>query len=272
MIQFPNAKVNIGLYVTEKRSDGLHNIQTLFFPIKLTDVLEITRENGNNHAEFINSGLAVDGKKEDNLCIKAYRLLSKDFSIPAVRIHLHKIIPFGAGLGGGSSDAAYVLKGLNQFFKLNISSDLLKQYAQKLGSDCAFFIENQTSIGVEKGNVLSPFEINLSNYFMVIVHPQIHVSTKEAYSQVTPQIPAISLDIALKMPISEWKNHIYNDFEKSIFPQYPEIESIKQQLYNSGAIYASMTGSGSAVFGIFEQKPKLQTLFQSYFYWEGECE
>ncbi len=256
MISFPNAKLNIGLYVTDKRPDGYHNIETLFFPTKLCDVLEII-ENKQSNKPYIwsDSGIKIDAKPEENLCIKALNLIKQDFEIPPVKIHLHKVIPFGAGLGGGSSDAAFTLKMLNEMFELGISNSKLAQYASILGADCAFFIYNTPHTAKGIGNELTPYSINLNGYYLMLIKPEVHISTPEAYRGISPKFPDTPLTQQLKLPISEWKNVIKNDFEDSVFPNHPKIKSIKTDMYNAGAIYASMTGSGAAVFGIFENEP-----------------
>ncbi len=269
MICFPNAKINIGLHVTEKRPDGYHNIETLFYPTKLYDVIEIL-ENKSSNEPYIwsSSGIEIDGKAENNLCIKALLLLKQDFNIPPVKIHLHKVIPFGAGLGGGSADAAFTLVTLNEMFELNISKEKLIGYASKIGADCAFFILNTPCIATGIGDILNPFNLDLKNKYLVLVKPDIHISTPEAYSGITPYIPEIGLKEKLNMPIENWKKSIVNDFENSVFPNHATIEDIKNTLYNKGAIYASMTGSGAAVFGIFDTKPHLT--FSEYFCWSEQ--
>lgn len=264
MICFPNAKINIGLNITEKRLDGFHNIETIFYPIELCDMLEFVVS---DKISFENSGLTIDGDADNNLCIKAYNLLKKDFSLPELRIHLHKIIPFGAGLGGGSADAAFMLNALNSYFELNLSASELKKYASSIGSDCAFFIENKPSFANEKGDNLQEIKLNLKDYLIVIVKPNIHVPTAVAYSKVKPAIPSTSLKDSINLPIEEWKYNIKNDFEESIFAVYPEIKSIKENLYKQGAIYASMSGSGSSVYGIFHKKENPEITFPDYFIW-----
>ncbi|GAF02538.1 4-(cytidine 5'-diphospho)-2-C-methyl-D-erythritol kinase [Saccharicrinis fermentans] len=258
MICFPNAKVNIGLYVTEKRDDGYHNIETLFFPIQLKDVLEII-ENEDSQDDFVwsNSGILVDAKPEDNLCVKALMLLKQDYNIPPVKMHLHKVIPFGAGLGGGSADAAFTLTTLNEMFGLGISLDKLHQYAASLGADCAFFIDNRPCMASGIGDVLTPFDMDLKGYHLLLVKPNVHVSTPEAYGGITPGYPEVDLKDQLNLPVDQWKGGIGNDFESSVFPKYPSIGELKAMMYAEGAMYASMTGSGAAVFGLFAEKPQV---------------
>ncbi len=266
MICFPNAKINIGLHVTEKRSDGYHNLETLFYPTKLYDVIEIV-ENKSSQEPYLwsSSGINIEGNAENNLCIKALNLLKQDFDIPPVKIHLHKVVPFGAGLGGGSADAAFTLTTLNEMFNLKISNEKLIEYASKIGADCAFFILNTPCIATGIGDVLNPVDIDLKGKYLLLVKPDIHISTPEAYSGVTPKIPDVKLEEILQQPINNWKNTVVNDFEASVFPNHQEIKNIKDKMYSSGATYASMTGSGAAVFGIFEEKPSVS--FPEYFCW-----
>lgn len=256
MIVFPNAKINIGLNVVEKRQDGFHNIESIFYPIfHLKDILEIVlnTDNDNNEVLFSSSGIPIPGNNNENLCVKAYQLLRADFNIPSVKIHLHKVIPIGAGLGGGSSDAAFTLKLLNALFILNLSEEKLIAYAQKLGSDCAFFIKNKSVYAYNKGDEFKDINLNLDNYKIEVVFPNIHVSTKEAYDGIIIRKRDMDLREQLKLPINYWKNVIKNDFEASIFSKYKMIEQTKLALYKQGAIYVSMTGSGSAVYGIFHK-------------------
>lgn len=267
MIAFPNAKINIGLNITEKRTDGFHNIETIFYPIGISDILEINKSD----KDFIynNSGLSVEnGKLESNLCYKAYQLLNKDFQLPNINLHLHKIIPFGSGLGGGSSDASFTLKALNELFHLKLDNFQLKRYAEQIGSDCAIFIDNKPAYATERGNKLEFIDLNLKGYYIVLVHPAIHVNTGLAYSKSKPKKTEIKLNELIKKPIQEWKDFIFNDFESIIFPDHPEIKHIKNRLYNSGAVYAAMSGSGSSVYGIFEKDIDEQNLFKEYFSWK----
>ncbi len=252
MIVFPNAKINIGLHVVSKRPDGYHNLETVFYPVKLSDALEMA-ETGKTDITF--SGLPVEGASQDNLVIKAYNLLKKDFELPSVQFYLHKVIPTGAGLGGGSSDAAFTLKMLNNYFNLGLPFDKLKEYAVRLGADCTFFIENKPAYAIGIGDQLRPIELDLSAYRIVIVKPDVSVSTIQAYKNIVPAQPLFSLTELSSVPVEEWKYKVVNDFEKSIFPQYPEIREWKETLYEWGALYASMSGSGSAVFGIFRHLP-----------------
>ena len=257
MICFPNAKINLGLHIISKRTDGYHNIETVFYPVNLCDALEII-PTAEGKTTFTQTGIPIEGKPEDNLVLKAYNLLEKDFDLPEIAIYLRKEIPVGAGLGGGSSDSAFMIKLLNDFANLKLSVEQMEAYAIQIGADCPFFIQNQPVFAEGTGNVFSPVNLSLQGYRLVIVKPDVSVSTKEAYAQVKPQQPAVSLKEIIRLPINEWKNHLNNGFEPGVFAQYPEIEEAKQRLYAEGAIYASMSGSGSAVFGIFDKEVKLK--------------
>lgn len=251
MITFPNAKINLGLRILEKRSDGFHNLETCYYPIGWKDGLEFVES---KKTQFSDSGIIIPGNREDNICLKAYKLFKKDFQLPNLCIHLHKAIPVGAGLGGGSSDATHTLMFLNEQYNLMLEEDLLCIYAEQLGSDCAFFVQNQPAMGFNKGEELKPIDVNLTGKYAIVVYPAVHVSTAEAYAGIIPSIPESSLeDILLNVPLEEWREHVFNDFEPAIFEKHPLLESIKTKMYNSGAIFASMTGSGSAIFGIFNE-------------------
>lgn len=254
MITFPNAKINLGLSITEKRPDGYHNLETIFYPLPIEDALEVTEKPSAPQKYSLNiSGIELEGDLDSNLVVKAYRLLEKDFPLPSIEIHLHKNIPSGAGLGGGSADAAFMLRLLNEQFQLNLSHSQLEDYAAQLGADCAFFIQNKPTYAEGIGNIFSPISLSLSGYQYVLVKPNIFVSTRSAFSQITPHKPSRSVKDIIQLPIEEWKENLHNDFENSVFPQFPAIRQIKQQLYEHQAIYASMSGSGSSVFGIFSQ-------------------
>lgn len=254
MIVFPNAKINIGLFVTEKRQDGFHNLETVFYPVELSDILEIGHSEGEEGSyTFCNTGIEVGGDAEHNLIIKAYRLLAAEHHLPAVSVHLHKVIPFGAGLGGGSADAAFMLKALNDYFDLKLSDVQLAGYAATLGSDCAFFIRNCPAFASGRGELLEEISLSLKDYRMVIMKPDFGVSTAEAYAGIRPQAATFNLRQLVHLPIEEWKEVVKNDFEKNVFAKYPVLARLKQQLYDAGAIYASMSGSGSALYGLFEQ-------------------
>jgi 4-diphosphocytidyl-2-C-methyl-D-erythritol kinase len=251
MILFPNAKINLGLRIKEKRQDGYHSIETILIPVALCDVLEFIEE-GKRQTTLTLTGIELDTEIEDNLVIKAWKIMNRKFKIPAVSIHLHKVIPIGAGLGGGSADAAFMLKGLNEHFKCGCGIDELKVLAGELGSDCPFFITNTSSLGTGRGEKLEAIDIPIINYEILLVKPDIHIPTKEAYSGIVPMIPPESLKTLIQTPVEEWCNTIINDFETVVFNKYPVIRSIKNKLLELGAVYASMTGSGSAVYGIFK--------------------
>ncbi|MDR2692108.1 MAG: 4-(cytidine 5'-diphospho)-2-C-methyl-D-erythritol kinase [Dysgonamonadaceae bacterium] len=252
MICFPNAKINLGLHIVSERPYGYHNIETVFYPIPLCDVLEIV-PSGTGKTAFSQTGIPVGGSPGDNLVMRAFHLLKNDFDLPEIAVYLRKRIPFGAGLGGGSSDAAFMLKLLNDFAGLGLSAGQMEEYAGRLGADCPFFIRNKPVFAEGVGDIFSPVNISLKGYYLVLVKPDIHVLTKEAYAGVTPGQPLSRLTEMIRLPLEEWKNHIVNDFEEGIFARYPTIGAIKQSLYNQGAIYAAMSGSGSSVFGIFER-------------------
>lgn len=271
MISFPNAKINLGLNIIEKRPDGFHNLETIFYPIPLTDVLEIlvaeTTISGKVAIEV--SGTDIPGLAEENLCVRAYRMLDADFQLPAVRIFLHKLTPMGAGLGGGSADGAYTLRMLNQLFNLALTDEILCTYAERLGSDCAFFIKNRASLGTGKGNLLAPIPLDLKGYYIVLVKPDVFVSTAEAYAGIQPSKPTVSVAEMIAKPIETWKEMLVNDFEASIFDKHPAIRNVKYKLYQNGALYAAMSGSGSSVFGIFQAEVHLKELFSDCFYWDS---
>jgi 4-diphosphocytidyl-2-C-methyl-D-erythritol kinase len=258
MITFPNCKINLGLRILRKRSDGYHDLETVFYPLSFYDVLEVVRGN----SSFTTSGLSLNGNTTDNLCLKAYELLKKDFpSLPSLQIYLHKNIPIGAGLGGGSADAAFTLQLLNKKFSLGLSNESLLQYALQLGSDCPFFIVNKPSFAGSRGEELLPVQVDLSSYNIILVNPGIQVSTAKAFSGIVPAVPVKSVKDIVQQPISTWKEELVNDFETTTFPQYPEIQKIKEELYNKGAFYAAMSGSGSSVYGIFLKEKEVQLSF-----------
>lgn len=266
MISFPPCKINLGLHVVAKRPDGYHTIETCFYPVPWTDVLEIIPSE--DQTIFTSSGISIPGSARDNLCLKAYHLLREKFELPPVKIHLHKVVPIGAGLGGGSSDAAHALRLLNTIFNLQLSNVQLKAYALQLGSDCPFFIYDQPMLGSGRGEELSLVKKKLSGKFIVIVKPDLHISTAEAYNNVKPAATAKPIkDIIEKSPMQNWHEELRNDFEDSIFQKYPKLNELKKEFYHHGAIYASMSGSGSAVFGIFEKEIDLPV--QEGTYWSG---
>lgn len=265
MIVFPNAKINIGLRITEKRPDGFHNIQSCFYPIGWSDVLEL---HDSTEFSFRSSGIPIPGS--GNLCSKAYELIRADYPLPPIALHLLKSIPIGAGLGGGSSDAAFTIKSLNSHFKIGLSEEEQRNYARKLGSDCAFFISNTPTYCTGKGDEFHDTTIRLTGKKIVLIYPNLHISTAEAYSGVKPARPKVDLHLALEQPLSTWKDTIFNDFESSLFPRYPVLNELKNLLYDEGAIYASMTGSGSTVYGIFEKEIQLSNKFGDFAVWKGE--
>lgn len=270
MIIFPNSKINLGLFVKEKRPDSYHNIETVFYPIAFCDVLEIVRASKDTSLHV--SGLDVHSDAKDNLCMKAYKLLKENFdSVGPVAIHLLKNIPIGSGLGGGSSNAVHTLKILNNLFDLQLSNDTLTDMARELGSDCAFFVENKPLLAYEKGDVFEDVSLSLKGYYIVVVVPPVSVHTAMAYSKVGTQKNRESLKNIMALPIESWQDELYNDFEYPIFEMYPDIRKVKEKLYKAGAVYASMSGSGSAVYGIFIDKPEIGKKFNKSLVWQGKC-
>ncbi len=265
MVCFPNAKINLGLNIVAKRPDGYHDIETIFYPIACQDVLECVPS---EHYQLNVSGIALDSPQEDNIVTKAYRLLEKYHpEVKPCSLYLQKNIPCGAGLGGGSSDAAFLLKLVNEAQALNIPMETLEEYASSLGADCRFFLGNKAVFAEGKGDVFTGINLSLKGYYLVLVKPDIHVSTAEAYAGVIPVRPEQSLLQIIQQPIHTWKEKMLNDFERSLFNKYPEIKQIKDELYAQGALYASMSGSGSSVYGIFPQEVHLQHVFNSHYYW-----
>lgn len=260
MVTFPNAKINIGLNITERRADGYHNLESIFYPIAIHDVVEVIQA---SELQLTASGLEIPGNLKDNLCMKAYLLMAKDYRLPAVHIHLHKHIPIGAGLGGGSSDAAFFIRLISDKFKLGLTDEQMEDYCRFLGADCAFFIRNRSVFAFSKGDEFKPADLDLSSYFIVLVMPHVQISTSEAYRGIKPAKPQIHLPEHIRLPVTEWKNAVRNDFEESIFKNHPSIRGVKASLYEAGALYASMSGTGSAVYGIFSEKVKLTGLEKS---------
>jgi 4-diphosphocytidyl-2-C-methyl-D-erythritol kinase len=267
MITYPNAKINLGLNIVEKRPDGYHNLETVFYPINLQDALEVNDLEGEGEYALKISGTPIEGELDNNLVVKAYRLLKKDFpNMGSINIHMYKHIPTGAGLGGGSADAAFMLKLLNEKFKLNLSIEKLEEYAAILGADCAFFIQNKPVFASGIGNIFEEINLSLKGYYLVLVKPDIFVSTKDAFANIIPMKPNHSLKEIIRMPVETWRATMKNDFEDSVFKKFPEIAAIKDKLYDMGAIYASMSGSGSSVFGIFrEQVDHVDEVFNGCF-------
>lgn len=264
MVVFPNAKINLGLNVVARRPDKFHDIVTCFYPLKLHDVLEVIEGTGKK-SSFTASGIEIPGKPEENLCMKAYKMLRKDYQLPNVDMHLHKVIPIGAGLGGGSADAAFTIEALNELFQLFLDASLLEDYAAQLGSDCAFFIRNKPVLAFERGDVFGSVKISLEGKKLLLIYPGIHVSTAEAYSQINPAQPEESVKEILEgEPIENWREKLVNDFEASVFSLHPELGQLKEQLYQAGALYASMSGSGSAVFGIFDAESNTREILTHY--------
>lgn len=257
MLAFANAKINLGLQVTAKRTDGYHDLETVFYPVKINDVIEISDA---AETSFVSAGLEIPGSSLDNLCLKAYRALQVDFNLPPQRVTLLKNIPIGAGLGGGSSDAAFLVKLLNDKFGLGLSSLEMENYVRPLGADCAFFIENKPVFAKGKGDEFSPVAVDLSLYEIVVVKPDVHVSTPDAYQGIIPSNPPNSVKDSIHLPVKDWKGCVFNNFEKTVFDKYPQIGLLKEQLYHNGAIFALMSGSGSSVFGIFDKEVRLEGL------------
>jgi len=271
MIVFPKAKINLGLRITEKRADGYHNIETMFYPVGLCDVLEfVVSDSARGNDDITVSGLHVDIRPEDNIVIKAVKRLREAYSFPFLHIHLHKAIPSGAGLGGGSSDAACMLKSLNRHFNLAISDNVLKSIALETGSDCPFFINGEPSFATGRGEILQPAGPVLSGYYLLLLNPGIGINTSEAYRKCSPMAPSSSLLRLSEFKIQEWKDHIFNDFEEYAFRKHPIIKYIKHGLYESGALFSLMSGSGSSVYGIFPGKPEtVPQWLKDMKIWEG---
>ena len=269
MVDFPNAKINLGLHITERRPDGFHNLESVFCAIDYCDVLEIQPEKS---LQFSSSGLEIPPSTSGNLCLQAYRLLQEEFDLPPVHIHLHKVIPIGAGLGGGSADAAFTLKMLKQLFDLKLRPEQLEEYARQLGSDCPFFIRNESRFCEGTGDIFTPCHLPLQDYKAHVVYPGIHVSTAEAYRGINPKKADTNLRQSLQQEaVDNWKTFLVNDFEQVIFPRYPELIKIKEQLYEAGALYVAMSGSGSCIYGIFEASSSYQgeNLPSNYTYWQA---
>ena len=260
MINFPIAKINLGLNVVEKRPDGYHNLQTVFYPVPIKDALEVQVMNeafpSDYDCDLKVTNITIEGDEQRNLVVRAYQLLKQDFpTLPRIHTHLWKGIPTQAGMGGGSSDCAYMLLLLNQQFHLGLTDEQLMQYAAKLGADCAFFILSRPCYAEGIGEKLQPIDLSLSGYYIAVVRPDIPVPTKEAFSRIHPHYPAQNCREMVKQPVETWRDTLINDFEESVFALHPEIGAIKQQLYDMGATYAAMSGSGSALFGLFEEQP-----------------
>jgi 4-diphosphocytidyl-2-C-methyl-D-erythritol kinase len=270
MIVFPKAKINLGLRITGKRPDGYHDIETLFYPVSLSDALEFVVSAEPLEKDILTvTGINTGSDPEDNLVIKTARKLREKYSFPLLKIHLHKVIPVGAGLGGGSSDAAHLLKAINSYFGLFIDEQNLKATALEMGSDCPFFIDDIPAFASGRGEILKPIRPVLTGYSLLLLNPGIGINTREAYQNCRPEHPSTSLLQLIDRPVTEWKELIINDFEDYAFKRYPLIGDIKKELYNSGAIFSSMSGSGSTVYGIFTEKPKVPDKLKDFVIFEG---
>jgi 4-diphosphocytidyl-2-C-methyl-D-erythritol kinase len=278
MVTFPNCKINLGLNIIGKRIDGYHDLETIFYPIQIKDAVEIIESRNTQHSilskgalsgnlQCAMSGLPIDGDIENNLCVKAYQLIKKDFpGLPAVMFHLHKVIPIGAGLGGGSADGAFTLKLLNTKFDLGLTEEELIGYALQLGSDCPFFIRNKPCFATGRGEKLELVNVDLTGYKFIIIHPGIHVNTAMAFSNIKACYPARPVKEIVQQPLISWKNELKNDFEEPLFSKHPEIKKLRDDLYDKGAVYASLTGSGSAVYGIFERDQSIDITCPRHFF------
>ena len=272
MLVFPNAKLNLGLYVTERRADGFHNLESVFLPLPWTDALEILPAESGHATSITLTGRPIPGTPATNLCVRAYELLQADFpQLPPAQIYLHKLVPIGAGLGGGSADAAFALRAANDLFGLGISVEMLESYARRLGSDCAFFIRNKPVLALERGDVFEEIELSLAGIGCVVAYPNLHISTPEAFARIVPQQPAHKLREALARPLDTWRDSVSNDFEASLAPAYPVLADIKQRLYAAGAAYASLSGSGSAVYGLWPADTSTPSMVwpSDYTVWQG---
>lgn len=268
MIAFPNCKINLGLHILQKRQDGFHDLETVFYPVALQDGLEIIQNDPpGNPIEFSSSGLIIDTGQEENICVKAYQLLKEDFpGLPSIRMHLHKVIPTGAGLGGGSSDGAHTLTLLNRKFNLGLQEADLIPYALALGSDCPFFIKNKACHATGRGEQLKEIPLDLSHYKIVLVNPGIHIPTGKAFAGTMPFAARTSVHQIIQRPIEDWKEDLKNDFEETVFAAHPEIKTIKEDLYRLGAVYASMSGSGSTVYGLFHREAQFRLQFPAHYF------
>lgn len=285
MVVFPNIKINLGLFVTGTRPDGFHNIESVFYPVPWTESLEVVERGTtirNNHlanamveqdkVRFYAYGIDIPGDAKHNLCIKVYRLLEEWFNLPAVDIHLLKTLPIGAGLGGGSADAAFCLRALKDFFELRISDQEAMELLAKVGSDCPFFWKNQAMFVHGRGERMHPIDLNLKGHYLLVVYPNLAISTKEAYAGMAPKDSPVDLHLLTDLPVDSWREVVHNDFEASLFPKYPQLSGIKEQLYEMGALYASMSGSGSSCYGIFDQEPVKPQAWSGYPSWIGQLD
>jgi len=268
MIVFPNCKINLGLYILQKRADGFHDLETIFYPLPLQDSLEIVQNPSPvTDVEFTTSGLDIPGTAEQNSCVKAYRLLKKDKpELPAIKMHLHKVIPSGAGLGGGSSNGAFTLMLLNKKFSLELSEEQLLHYALQLGSDCPFFIKHEPCYATGRGERLEPVNLNLTAFKIILINPQIHIDTKQAFSKITPNNARARIKELIEKPVDQWTDFLKNDFEEIVFDQHPQIKEVKENLYRQGAVYASMSGTGSSVYALFKKDFQVQLNVPSHYF------
>ena len=279
MLLSPLAKINLGLNVVERRPDGYHNLETVFYPVNIKDTLEVTPQatsapDGPSSAaqdcQLTISGITIEGDTQRNLVVRAYQLLKQDLpQLPPVHAHLHKVIPTQAGMGGGSSDCAYMIRLLNEQFRLGLSVAQMQQYAARLGADCAFFILSQPAYAEGIGERLEPVSLDLSRYYIGVVRPDIPVPTKEAFSLIRPRHPQKNCRDIVMQPVETWRAELVNDFEQSVFALHPEIGALKSRLYDLGAVYAAMSGSGSAVFGLFLAPVELPPHFPGMFTYCG---
>lgn len=266
MVAFPGCKINLGLHILSRRPDGYHELNTGFYPVPWSDLLEFVPS---KEFSLTVTGLDIPGLQDDNLVTKAYRLLKRDVDLPPIQGHLHKLVPMGAGLGGGSADAAHALRLLDNLFELNLAPPALSAYAQQLGSDCSFFLTDTPAIGRGRGDLLEPLELRLKGHYLVIFAPEIHIATADAYAGVTPQMPKEKLHVTLKRPVTEWREWLVNDFEPSVFSRFPVLAALKESCYAKGALYASLSGSGSSVFGLFDREVPRTALFPGIAGWSG---
>lgn len=270
MVYFPNCKINLGLQIKDKQPDGFHNLETVFLPVPLTDALEVVQTETKDCSLAV-TGISIDAHAEDNICVKAYRFLQQRFpQLPGIKIHLHKVIPSGAGLGGGSADGAFMLQLLNRKFNLEITAKDLIPMALQLGSDCPFFILNKPAYATGRGEIMEPVQLALNGYELVLVNPRIHVNTGWAFKRLQGHRPHYNIKEVISLPVWQWKDQLVNDFEKPVFAAHPEIAAIRDQLNTQGALYTAMSGTGATVFGIFPNGFKLANSFAGhYFTWQG---
>ncbi len=270
MLVFPKAKINLGLRITGRRPDGYHDIETLFYPVGLCDALEIVRAPDGSKKDLLTiTGISMPGTPDDNIVLLSVRKLRETFPVPRLNIHLHKKIPAGAGLGGGSSDAASTLRTINRIFSLSVDTQKLKDIAATLGSDCPFFIESVPAFASGRGEILAPAPFLLNGYYVVLANPGIQAGTREAYAGCRPALPETSLEELVSRPLKEWKDTVVNDFEEILFPQYPLIKELKSAFYDSGAVFSLMSGSGSTVYGIYSEKPSIPKFLAKYVIFEA---